>query len=672
MGSSRLPGKVLADLGGRPMIDWVIDRARRAPGVDAVIVATSLTPDNDGLEEHLHSHRIPVVRGDETDVLSRFCAAAAAAKADTIVRLTADCPFLDPQVISQMVRLRADRAVDYASNTFDRSFPDGLDVEVFTRAALDRANREARQPILREHVTPYISGKRKNVLPWGEFSTASLSAPGAFGHLRWTVDEAEDLEFARTVAEQLGFEFGWLDLVALLTRRPALTGINSRYETNEGSHLPLRGNNKVPVFERSNQFFSRAVESIPLASQTFSKSYQQWVKGASPLFLERGKGARVWDIDGNEYIDFVLALLPVVLGYRDPDVDAAISAQLERGIVFSLASPLEVELAERLKTHIPCAERVRFGKNGSDATTAAIRLARAFTGRDKVLLCGYHGWHDWYIGTTTRSEGVPAAIKALSAVFPYNDADALEQALKREPNAIAAVILEPSGAVSPLPGFLERVRELTARHGAVLIFDEIVTGFRVSLGGAQAHYGVTPDLATFGKAMANGMPISAILGRADIMDRMADVFISSTFGGETLSITAAIATIDKMARLDVTTRLWRLGSALASRFNALADKSGLGQILHMGGEGWWPRLSINKPPVSATLMTSLLRQEFVASGLLMGSSFNLCLAHDTPRVMSDTSEALERAFSALRSALDSPDPAKALRGEPFKPTFSVR
>jgi glutamate-1-semialdehyde 2,1-aminomutase len=425
-------------------------------------------------------------------------------------------------------------------------------------------------------------------------------------------------------------------------------------------------------YDRSNAYFDRALLTIPLASQTFSKSSQQWVEGAAPLFLQSGRGCRVIDVDGNSYIDYVLGLLPVVLGYCDPDVDAAIREQLEDGITFSLAHPKEAQLAEKLAEFIPCAEMVRFGKNGSDATTGAIRLARAYTGRSKVAICGYHGWHDWYIGTTTRRLGVPQDVQDLSVTFPYNDAAALEALIKKEPDGFAAIILEAGGAQTPAAGFLERLRELSTRHGIVLIFDEIITGSRLHMAGAQGYYGVTPDLACFGKAMGNGMPISALVGRAEIMRKMEDIFFSTTFGGEVLSIAASLATIDKLQRDDVVTRLWRRGELLRDAANATLAQRGLGEFVSFSGDGWWPRIKIGKAPVDSNLLISLLRQEFNANGLLLGASFNLSLTHDDDAVTKETITAIDSAAGAVRDALDSPEPAARLRGKPVQPTFSVR
>src|SRR3989344_6281565 len=278
--------------------------------------------------------------------------------------------------------------------------------------------------------------------------------------------------------------------------------------------------------KKSHELFKKVIKVIQLASQTFSKSYLQFIKGQAPLFADRAKGAHIWDVDGNEYTDMISSLLPVVLGYQYPAIDKAIRDQLKKGIIFSLSSPLEYELAQLLIKHIPCAEMIRFGKNGSDVTTGAIRVARAYTGRDYVAVCGYHGWHDWYIGSTARDLGVPKSTKDLTLKFSYNDIESLKKLFKKYPGKIAAVIMEPMNYVEPDKGFLEEVKRITHKGGALLIFDEVICGFRYSLGGAQKYFKVTPDLSCFGKAMANGMPISALVGKKKYMKTVEKIFYS--------------------------------------------------------------------------------------------------------------------------------------------------
>jgi len=290
-----------------------------------------------------------------------------------------------------------------------------------------------------------------------------------------------------------------------------------------------------------------------------------------------------------------------------------------------------------------------------------------------VAVCGYHGWHDWYIGTTSRHLGVPEAVRGLSSAFPFNDAEALETLLKADLKGYAAVILEPAGIQDPAPGFLQRLRELTERYGAVLIFDEIVTGFRINLGGAQKVYGVTPDLAAFGKSMANGMPVSAVVGRRDIMSWMDRIFFSGTFGGEALSLAAAIATIDKMEALDVPKRLCALGARLAAGAQEAIRRYKLEGTYSMTGPQWWPFISTSATSgVSENIATSLLRQELVANGLLVGGTLNLCLAHDRQTIVAETFSAWDQALAAVAEALRSTDPATCLRGWPIQPVFAVR
>jgi glutamate-1-semialdehyde 2,1-aminomutase len=432
-------------------------------------------------------------------------------------------------------------------------------------------------------------------------------------------------------------------------------------------------NSKSSQMGQSNALYERALKTIPLASQTFSKAAQQYVGGVSPLFVDRGDGCRVWDVDGNEYIDFVLGLLPVVLGYRDVEVDDAIRAQLDKGISFSLATELETELAERLVRLIPCAEKVRFGKNGSDATLAATRLARAHTGRDKIAMCGYHGWHDWSIGTTTRNLGIPKAVQDLTVTFPFNSLDALDVLFKAQSGQIAAVIMEPASIVDPEPGYLAAVKELANKNGALLIFDEIVTGFRAGMGGAQSRYGVTPDLASFGKALGNGMPISAVVGRADVMDLMEEIFFSATFGGEALSLAAAIATLDKLENQNGVPRMEETSVRLAASVAEIFQSQKLDQHYAISGPDWWKRITpIPQARVDGVTLTSLIRQEYIKNGLLMMSSFNMCLAHCNTAVEDIVISKFRNVAASLQEALASSDPSTFLNGAPVRPVFQVR
>ena len=426
-------------------------------------------------------------------------------------------------------------------------------------------------------------------------------------------------------------------------------------------------------FAKSQAFLARSQQVIPLGSQTFSKSRTQYPYGVSPFFITHAKGSRAWDLDGNEYIDFVSSLASITLGYQDPDVNAAVRQQLdESGVIFSLPHPLETEVAELISEMVPCAEMVRFGKNGSDATAGAVRVARAFTDRDRVAVCGYHGWQDWYIGSTARHRGVPQAVRDLTHGFKYNDLGSLAETLGAHPGQFAAVILEPMNVVAPQPGFLEGVRSLAHQHGALLVFDETITGFRHANGGAQELFGVTPDLATFGKGLANGYPVSAVAGRADVMKLMEEIFFSFTFGGETLSLAAALATMTKLQTQPVVETLRRQGQKVIDGLDALIHRHGTGGFASVAGDPTWSFFLLkDTPEYTAFELKTLLLQEMFARGILTLGTHNMSFSHSDADVA-----ALLAAYDAilplLRDTIRDRSLKQVLRCEPLVPLFKVR
>ena len=322
--------------------------------------------------------------------------------------------------------------------------------------------------------------------------------------------------------------------------------------------------------DRSWELHDRAVKVIPLATQTHSKMPREALRGVEPCYLVKGKGCRVWDLDGNEYIDFRNGLGPITLGYCFPAVDEALTRQVENGIVFSYSNPLEVAVAEELVKVIPCAEKVRFLKTGGEAMAAVHRLARGYTGRDLILTCGYHGW------VNTMSRGVPEATRSTFRSMPWGDMAPYEAAFSASADAIAGVSVACSYAdMEKGHTFLRDLRALTEKCGALLMFDEIVTGFRVSRGGVQEYFGVTPDLAVFAKGISNGVPLSCYLGRADVMDKVQDVVISSTFGGDTLGLAAARAVLEVYEKEDVIGTIWARGKQLHEGFNAQCERLGV-------------------------------------------------------------------------------------------------
>ncbi len=425
-------------------------------------------------------------------------------------------------------------------------------------------------------------------------------------------------------------------------------------------------------YSESEKHLERTLKSIPLGSQTFSKSITQYPLGVSPLYIEKGQGSKVFDIDGNEYIDFVNGLASITLGYCDKDIDHAVITQLKNGVTFSLPHKLEAMVAEKIINLVPSAEKVRFGKNGSDATSGAIRIARAFTGRDHVAVCGYHGWQDWYIGSTTRNLGVPAATQELTHKFEYNNINSLERLFSENKGKIAAVIMEPMNVDFPKDNFLEKVKELVHENGAVLVFDETITGFRFSKGGAQEYFNVIPDLSTFGKGLANGYALSAVVGRNDIMKKMEDVFFSGTFGGETLSLAAANAVLDKLENSNVLAEIAEKGLWLLNELDKFIKENEFEQYFSTAGHPTWSFLLIRAGTNTSDFeMKTLFLQEMFKRGILTLGSHNLSGAH-TYEDLGKLLKAYEEVLPLLVRADKEANVKESLDCEPLKPLFKVR
>ena len=428
--------------------------------------------------------------------------------------------------------------------------------------------------------------------------------------------------------------------------------------------------NLEKMYKKSEHLLDRALKSIPLASQTFSKSLTQYPRGVSPFFIEKGKGSKVWDVDGNEYVDFVNSLAAVTLGYCDKDVDGAVLEQMKNGATFSLPHKLEMEVAEKLIEIIPCAEKVRFAKNGTDASSASIRIARAYTGKEHIAVCGYHGWQDWYIGSTTRDLGVPQSVKELTHKFEYNNIQSLEKIFQEQ--ELACVIMEPMNVEYPKDGFLKGVKELAHKNNALFILDETVTGFRYSLGGAQELFDVMPDLATFGKGMTNGYPLSAVVGSNEVMQKVEDIFFSGTFGGETLSLAAASSIIDKYKKKQVIEHFSEVGTYLLEQLNQLINNKGLSAIFWTSGHPSWSFLHIKEQERYSTFeIKTFFLQEMFKRGILTLGSHNISYSH-TKEVVDQLLEVYAEVLPMIKHHISNKDLLENIQGEILKPLFKVR
>lgn len=433
---------------------------------------------------------------------------------------------------------------------------------------------------------------------------------------------------------------------------------------------------------RSYEIYERAGELIPGRTQLISRRASRYASGISPVYAQSAKGSRFIDVDENEYIDWMSSVGAVILGHADDVVDRAVEEQIKRGSLYSLNSPLEIELAEELVETIPSAEMVRYTKGGGEACAAAARIARGTTGRDKIIFCGYHGWHDWYQAANYEADpvtgefpfagiepiGVPKVLAGTVIPFPYGDLEALGQLLDEHAGEVAAVMMEPLRSTLPEPGFLEGVKELAHAHGAILIFDEVSCGWRLSVGGVQEYLGITPDMTVLAKAMSNGYPMGAVVGSREVMEPASRMFVSSSYWSDNIGLTAAITTIRELKRRDSAAFFLETGEKLRDALNgSIADAGLSGEYtgLHTA-----LNLSLTLPDENLRpMVNTLFIQEMARRGVHCPMGFILNMAH-TDEVIRQTAEAATEAFDVIRSGLESDDIDSLLvcdlKQEPFR------
>jgi glutamate-1-semialdehyde 2,1-aminomutase len=654
MGSTRLPNKVMKEICGRPMIDVLLERLSRAREISQIVVATSLDERNLPLVQLVTELGYACEQGSEDDVLERFVQAANKHEADIVVRITGDCPMVDPTLVDICVRALLENGLDYYTNTMPPSYPDGMDVEVMRTDCLRQALAETQDQYDREHVTPYLRNS-------GKFSVGNLRADEDLSSLRWTVDEQSDLDVIREVFAYFSPDvyFSWGKVLELQLMKPELFDANRGIRRNEGAEMGA-----------GQKLWKRAKEIIPGGNMLLSKRAEMFLPEQWPAYFSKAKGCRVWDLDGNEYIDMsIMGIGTNSLGYGHPEVDAAVSRVIAAGNMSTFNCPEEVYLAERLIELHPWADMVRFARSGGEANAIAIRIARAATGKDGVAVCGYHGWHDWYLSANLGDEenlaghllpglepkGVPRNLRGTVFPFNYNNFEQLEALVNK--HDIGVIKMEVVRNMGPENDFLQKVRRLATERGIVLVFDECTSGFRETFGGLHKKYGVEPDMAMFGKAMGNGYAITATIGRREVMQAAQTTFISSTFWTERIGPAAALATLDVMEK----TRSWETitatGLNIRNRWQELADKHGLA-IDHWG----LPALTgYTFRSDQALAYKTLITQEMLVKGYLAANSVYVCTEH-TPEILDGYFAALDPIFQIIRECEDGRDIGSLLKG----------
>ena len=419
--------------------------------------------------------------------------------------------------------------------------------------------------------------------------------------------------------------------------------------------------------------WEKAKRIIPGGNQLLSKRSEMFLPNAWPSYYKKARGIEVTDLDGNRYLDFsLMGVGSCTLGYADPDVNAAVKKAIDHGSISTLNCPEEVELAELLCTLHPWAQMCRFARTGGEAMAVAVRIARAKSGRDKIALCGYHGWHDWYLSANLGDEknldghllpglapaGVPRALKGSALTFAYNDVQALEK-IVREHTDIGVIVVEPMRHQEPRDDFLKQVKKVAKRVGAVLIFDEISIGWRLNVGGTHLLFGVTPDIAVFAKAMSNGYPMSAVIGRREVMQAAQESFISSTYWTERIGPVAALATIEKMQRVRLPAHLKKIGRMIGEGWETLAKKHGLKLKVVFTPEALIS-FSFDYGEESQAIRT-LFTQEMLRLGYLASGSVYVSYAHKERDVRAYL-RAVDQVFGIIRGAVAKKHVLQLLRG----------
>jgi len=654
MGSTRLPNKVMKPIAGIPMIELLLSRLSRAKEVDQIVVATSVDVRNKALIEHVRKLGYACEQGSENDVLDRFVQVAKRHQADVVVRITGDCPLVDSDLVDEAIRRFKSAGVEYFSNVSPPSYPDGLDIEVFTFNALEQASQATSKPYDREHVTPYLRES-------GKFNTAAMQHSQDLSALRWTVDESADFSVIEKVFLYFHprIDFTWGEVLRFQRQQPESFNMNQHLIRNEGADMGT-----------GQKLWRRAKQVIPGGNMLLSKRAEMFLPEQWPAYFSKAKGCKVWDLDGREYIDMsIMGIGTNILGYGHPEVDDAVRKTVDAGNMSTLNCPEEVYLAEKLVEMHPWADMVRLARSGGEANAVAIRIARAASGRDKVAICGYHGWHDWYLSANLGDDksldghllpgleprGVPRNLRG--TVFPFNYNNYAELEALVDTHDIGVIKMEVVRNKGPEDDFLHKVRKLATDRNIVLVFDECTSGFRETFGGLHKKYGVEPDMAMFGKALGNGYGITATIGRREVMEAAQSTFISSTFWTERIGPTAALKTLEVMERLNSWETITRTGLDIRQGWQRLADKHGL-KIDHWG----LPSLtgfSFQSP--GSLAYKTLITQEMLAKGYLAANSVYVCIDH-TSGVVDGFLSALDPVFALIKECEDGRDVMSLLKG----------
>ena len=569
--SRRFPKKIIQKIGDYSLIDFQLKRLSKCTSIDTIILATTCSEEDKALKHLADINSTNFFQGEANDVLKRYLDAAKEYELDNIIRITGDCPFSDPELIDEAVNIFTQGQYEYISNNKPPKFPDGLDIEIFSFNHLKLLDSKTTLMSDREHVTTLSQEITENVF--------NIEYSEDLSSIRWTVDESCDLEFLNLLIENIDnpVDLSWIELLEKYRNIPVKSITNSHLKRNEGSDL-----------SQGEKLWRHAKTIIPGGNMLLSKRAEIYTQNSWPSYFSSAKGCLIYDLEGNEYLDFgLMGVGTNILGYSNEEINASVIDSINNSTMSSLNCREEVDLADKLISLNPWSGIVKFTRSGGEANTIAIRMARAHTGHDDIAICGYHGWHDWYLSANLKScasldthllkgldpIGVPKALENTVHPFNYNDIDSLERIMNKY--RLAAVKMEVERNQPPQNSFLQKVRDLCDKFNVPLIFDECTSGFRETLGGLHLKYSVNPDIAIFGKALGNGFAITAVVGKSSLMSSSTSSFISSTFWTERIGPTAALKTLEVMKRDKVYEYISDLGDYIKKGWLQVAQRNNI-------------------------------------------------------------------------------------------------
>ena len=649
LNSKRFPNKITKKIGNYKMINLILKRLNKSKKITNLIVATGSKHNNKNLTDVVLKNICNLEFGDENNVLKRFYKIATKYKADIIIRITADCPFIDHKLIDKYISYFENYNFDYVSNTLNPTFPDGLDFEIFSYQTLSAAYKSAKSDFDKEHVTPFIKRSKK-------FNKKSIEYKKNFSFLRLTVDEKIDLEMINDIYKKLKskYDFTFEELIKLYNKNPNLFNKNLHLTRDEGSRM-----------DTGNKYWKRAKEIIPGGNMFLSKRPEMFLPNKWPTYFSKAKDCYVWDLDGKKYVDTCLMGVGTnILGYGNKEVDKTVKSIINNGNFSSLNCPEELFLSEKLIEMHPWADMVKLARTGAEANAIAIRIARAYSRKENVAVCGYHGWHDWYLSANLTNKknldnhllkglstiGVPKKLKDSIYTFEYNNFEQLLNLVNKK--NIGVIKMEVSRSFIPENNFLQNIRNLCSKKNIILVFDECTSGFRETYGGLHKKYNIEPDLCTFGKAMGNGYAITAVIGKKNIMEIAQDTFMSSTFWSERIGPAAALKTLEVMKEIKSWNIITKKGKELRKGIQLIAKKNKL-DISFIG----LPSLTsfiINSKKNLFFEYKTLITQEMLKQGYLASNSIYLSVAH-SDRILNSYLDNLNLVFKIIKNCEDGDD-----------------